>query len=154
MDDQRQEEAAKLLLANATASNPKPASSVLRDAGYADASSTHIGQIVKTDSFQTLLDKFLPDDFLLGRHKELISTVNESVSERALELAYKLKKRLDREIDKDVIVQVKFTNAPSSADIDGETVDLLPRHESELLPNVFQSELDNKTSAEGQEQSA
>lgn len=70
----KQIKAAKLMAENVSADKPKPQGEILAEAGYSKTIQKAPSRIIQADSFQDLLDSFLPDNDLAEVHKRLLQT--------------------------------------------------------------------------------
>lgn len=77
--------------------NGKKMKRALIDSGYSEAYATNNHKILATQTFQELLKEYLPDDYLLKRHNQLLDKqeANGDIETKAvvsgLDMAYKLK---------------------------------------------------------------
>jgi len=125
----KQRKAAEIAAQAIVEGRHKPKKEILREAGYSDAVTTTPGKIMETDTFQALLNELLPEELTVKRHKELVITDNEAVAIQAVKLAHQLRGRLEnvRQAQQQQVV-INFGNAPSSAVIEGEVVDISAEH--------------------------
>lgn len=86
----KQQQVAQNLLEN----TGKSVSQVMKEVGYKRGSYLNPQQLTRSKGWIKLMDKYLPDDKLLGKHSELISSKNDKVSLSAIELAYRVKGKL------------------------------------------------------------
>lgn len=83
------------LVAQKITENPrKSVSSAMREVGYSPHTASKPSNLTKSKGWIKLMDKYLPDDKLLGKHSELVGSKNDKVSLSAIELAYKVKGKL------------------------------------------------------------
>lgn len=88
----KQKKAAKLMAENLASEKPKSKGAILKEAGYSDVIADNPNRVVSTNGFQAALTEYLPDDFLLKNHNELIEQRDYMPSAvKALELAYDIK---------------------------------------------------------------
>lgn len=84
----------RLVAQNLLENTGKSVSQAMKEAGYKRGSYLNPQQLTRSKAWTKLIDKYLPDDKLLGKHSELVGSKNEKVSLSAIELAYKVKGRL------------------------------------------------------------
>ncbi len=77
--------------------NGSTAKAAIKKAGYSDAVSIAPTKITRTKSFQELLQKYLPENHVLKKHRQLLDKKDRKTKEidtqavgKALELAYKI----------------------------------------------------------------
>lgn len=145
----RMERAAKMMAAEIKSGNPRPDSQILEEAGYTGRSLEAPSQVVKRDSFQELLQKYLPEDRVMQRHGELMEADNEHVAAKMVMGAHKLRGRIQDNKQQPVTqIDINFKNNPTTAFVDGESIDisdqygaaLLDSDEQVLFPDTFPSE--------------
>lgn len=86
MATEKQKRALKLSLENGG-----NMSKAMRDAGYTAASAKTPQKLTESKGWQELLDEYLPEEMLLGVHKEGIFEEDGSVRHKYLDTAYKLR---------------------------------------------------------------
>lgn len=64
---------------------------ILLAAGYTRQVAERPYNVVDRESFRELLDRYLPEEFLLGKHKDLIATASEKTALAATKLGYQLR---------------------------------------------------------------
>ena len=79
---------------------------------YSDAYAKS-GKIVKTKSWNKLLDEELPDGKLLAKHKSLLDAKNENVQLGAVKLGYEIKNKIQPEQPKAQNIQINLINNPT-----------------------------------------
>jgi hypothetical protein len=69
----------------------KPASVILKEAGYTPQTAKRTAEVMNKPSFQALLQKYLPMERIVNTHKQLLEqTEDKGVQLRATELGYKV----------------------------------------------------------------
>jgi len=112
--------ALKYLAENPTASTKE----ALIHAGYSPSVAKTPGNITKAESFQELLDQYLPQNKLLNRHGELVDSENETVALGAVKLAHQVRGNLNSGENALANITINFEGAPVSYDMEGEVVDI------------------------------
>lgn len=69
MATERQEKAAQLFIEN----GGKSVSAAMREAGYTDASATNPSKLTKSNAWDDLMEKYLPDKKLVDVHKKILN---------------------------------------------------------------------------------
>ena len=64
---------------------------ILLAAGYSKLVAASPNNVLARPSFQELLDRYLPEEFLLDKHKDLIATASEKTALAATKLGYQLR---------------------------------------------------------------
>ncbi len=64
---------------------------ILLAAGYSPLVAQSPQGVIGKASFQELLDRYLPEEFLLDKHKDLIATASEKTALAATKLGYQLR---------------------------------------------------------------
>lgn len=72
----------------------KPMGQILKEAGYSDSVSKHPDRVTKTNGWQQLMEKFLPDQRLLQVHSELLENPDWRARDAGLDKAYKIKGKM------------------------------------------------------------
>lgn len=68
------------------------------DAGYAESTALNTKfAIEESPTFQALIHKYLPDDTLLSKHKELLNHKRPDINAKALDMAYKLGNKFQKD---------------------------------------------------------
>jgi len=70
----KQKKAAKLIVENSRADVPKPTGEILAEAGYAQSIQDHPTRVTNSETFQALLQQYIPDDKLAATHTRLLDT--------------------------------------------------------------------------------
>lgn len=84
----------KLVAQNLLENTGKSVSQAMKEVGYKRGSYLNPQQLTRSKGWIKLMDKYLPDGKLLGKHRELVGSKNDKVSLSAIELAYKVKGKL------------------------------------------------------------
>lgn len=87
----KQRKVAKAIIENHGTSVSK----AMRDAGYSDAYASNPQELIRTKSFQELLDEYLPDEKLAQVHAELIDNEEANIRLRSVDLGYKIKSKFE-----------------------------------------------------------
>lgn len=88
----------RLVAQNLLENTGKSVSQAMKEAGYKRGSYLNPQQLTRSKGWVKLMDKYLPDGKLLGKHSELVSSKNDKVSLSAIELAYKVKGKLKGDV--------------------------------------------------------
>ena len=88
----RQRKSAKLMAENLLSDKPKSQRAILKEAGYTDNRAKQPARVTRSDGFQQALAEYLPADFLLDNHNDIIRQRDHIPSAvKALDLAYEIK---------------------------------------------------------------
>src|SRR5258708_3466278 len=80
------------IVENLKAKKPKSVRNLMREAGYSEAQATQPQQITQSASFIQLLERYLPDGFILDNLHDLISQKrNEVARSKGIDIAVRLK---------------------------------------------------------------
>ena len=94
----RQQKLAKKILEN----DGKPIlSKAMKEVGYSDAYPKNPHMLVKTASWQELLDELIPNQKLVKRLSKLVNNKSDAIALRALDIAFKLKGKYKTEAIKE-----------------------------------------------------
>ena len=91
-DNIRQKKVAKEVVENGSSMG-----AAMRGAGYSEAYSKHPEKLKRTDSWQELMEEYLPDSLLAEKHEELLRKTDKTgqvdavAVPKGLDMAYKLK---------------------------------------------------------------
>lgn len=93
-----------------------------REAGYSESYPAFM--IERSEGFQKLLELQLKDEFLTGRHHELIEQdKDKSAALRGIDMAYRLKSKYPREEEQGKIPEIRITFAHEDEELNPETED-------------------------------
>lgn len=96
------------------------------EAGYSPNQAKSPQQVLSKSTFQSLLEKYLPQDKVLNRHGQLVDSDNETIALGAVKLAHQVRGNFNEGTQVNNFV-VSFENAPEAYETsDGETVDIKP----------------------------
>ena len=87
----RAQKAAKMFADALIAGKMPQKKEILTAAGYSPQVAKSPNLVIKKESFQELLDRYLPEDFLLEKHKDLIANASEKTALAATKLGYQLR---------------------------------------------------------------
>jgi hypothetical protein len=95
------------------------------NSGYSPATAKNPSQIMELPGFQSLLEKYLPDNEILGVHKDLMqNSDNDNVKLGAVKLAHQVKGHLTESSRAPSVISFEFNNAPSDLMIKGEATEV------------------------------
>jgi len=106
----------------------QPTGHAMRKVGYSEHTIKKAGTTINSVGFQSLMDKYIPQDKILKRHSELVATDNEAVALGAVKLAHQVRGNMDDHKQAGNIIQVNFEGAPKRFEMDGEIVDINTDH--------------------------
>lgn len=132
----RQKKLAKAIVEN----RGKPIGKLIKEAGYSEAYSTNPNQLMKTKSWQQLMEEYLPDDLIAEKHQALLNKkeqiivrngkesevivtdeIDANAVKAGVDMAYKIKGRYAPEKIEHTITAVKVVNYGSIDDGDNTT---------------------------------
>lgn len=88
----KQDRAAKIMAKSIVGQENKSKKQILKEAGYSKTGQLAPSKVTNTAGFQAALEKYLPHDFLVENHNDLISQRDNIPSAvKALDLAYEVK---------------------------------------------------------------
>lgn len=89
---QQQQKLVELLVENSGNGNKKSARTLIKEAGYSQIMADRPSVVLKSASFQALLEKYVPDDFVLEKvRRNIEQTDNYMASVKAADLVFKIK---------------------------------------------------------------
>lgn len=102
---------------------------VMQEVGFTPTEAKTPSKVLESKSFQSLLDKYLPQDKVLNRHGQLVESDNEAVALGAVKLAHQVRGNFNEGTQVNNFV-VQFENAPQEYETsDGEVIDINDKSE-------------------------
>lgn len=91
------------LAASKLLENKGSVGAAMREAGYTESYARNPQLMTKSEEWQVLLDKYIPDELLAKEHVVLIKADDLSAKARGIDLGYKVKDKYPAEKNKSVV---------------------------------------------------